>query len=91
MAVIPVHLEGSRTWPRSTTIPTAVRPVKCSACCEKPAIRAEVIEYLKTPPTRAELKALLTQMGMTPRQLLRRRGTPFDELGWTTRRKPTNN
>jgi arsenate reductase len=41
----------------------------------------EVIEYLKTPPTRAELKTLLTQMGMTPRQLLRRRGTPFDELG----------
>ncbi len=40
-----------------------------------------VIEYLRTPPTRAELKALLTQMGMTPRQLLRRRGTPFDELG----------
>jgi arsenate reductase len=40
-----------------------------------------VIEYLKTPPTRAELKDLLTRMGMTPRQLLRRRGTPFDELG----------
>ena len=40
-----------------------------------------VIEYLKTPPTRAELKDLLTTMGMTPRQLLRRRGTPFDELG----------
>jgi arsenate reductase len=40
-----------------------------------------VIEYLKTPPTRAELTDLLTRMGMTPRQLLRRRGTPFDELG----------
>jgi arsenate reductase len=40
-----------------------------------------VIEYLKTPPTRAELRDLLTKMGMTPRQLLRRRGTPFDELG----------
>ena len=40
-----------------------------------------VIEYLKTPPTRAELKQLLTQLGITPRQLLRRRGTPFDELG----------
>ena len=39
-----------------------------------------VIEYLKTPPTRAELKDLLKQMGMSPRQLLRRRGTPFDEL-----------
>ncbi len=40
-----------------------------------------IIEYLKTPPTRAELKDLLTKLGMTPRQLLRRRGTPFDELG----------
>jgi arsenate reductase len=41
----------------------------------------KVIEYLKTPPTKAELKALLAKLGMTPRQLLRRRGTPFDELG----------
>ena len=40
-----------------------------------------VIEYLKTPPSKAELKSLLKQMGMTPRQLLRRRGTPYDELG----------
>lgn len=39
-----------------------------------------VIEYLKTPPTRAELEALLKRMGITPRELLRRRGTPFDEL-----------
>jgi arsenate reductase len=41
----------------------------------------KVIEYLKTPPSKAELKSLLKQMGLTPRQLLRRRGTPFDELG----------
>jgi arsenate reductase (glutaredoxin) len=41
----------------------------------------KVIEYLKTPPSKAELKNLLKQMGMTPRQLLRRRGTPFDALG----------
>ena len=41
----------------------------------------KVIEYLKTPPSRAELKDLLKRMGMTPRQLLRRRGTPYDELG----------
>ncbi len=39
-----------------------------------------VIEYLKTPPSRAELQALLTKLGITPRQLLRRRGTPLDEL-----------
>jgi arsenate reductase (glutaredoxin) len=40
-----------------------------------------VIEYLKTPPSRAELMDLLQRMKMTPRELLRRRGTPYDELG----------
>jgi arsenate reductase len=41
----------------------------------------KIIEYLKTPPSKAELKNLLKQMGITPRQLLRRRGTPYDALG----------
>jgi arsenate reductase (glutaredoxin) len=40
-----------------------------------------IIEYLKTPPSRAELVDLITRMGITPRQLLRRKGTPYDELG----------
>ena len=39
-----------------------------------------VIEYLKTPPSRAELVSLLERMGITPRQLLREKGTPFHEL-----------
>lgn len=46
-----------------------------------------VVEYLKTPPTRAELTDLLKQMGMTPRELLRRRGTPYEELGLDDRAK----
>jgi arsenate reductase len=41
----------------------------------------QIIEYLKTPPTRAELTGLITAMGLTPRQLLRQKGTPYDELG----------
>jgi arsenate reductase len=41
----------------------------------------KVVEYLKTPPTRDELVSLLDRMDKTPRQILRRRGTPFDELG----------
>ena len=41
----------------------------------------EVVEYLKTPPGRVVLQDLLSKMRMTPRELLRRRGTPFDELG----------
>ncbi|MGA3399374.1 MAG: arsenate reductase (glutaredoxin) [Acetobacteraceae bacterium] len=40
-----------------------------------------IIEYLKTPPSRTELLDLLRRMDMTPRALLRRRGTPYDALG----------
>ena len=43
-------------------------------------LEPRVIEYLQTPPTRAELMSLLTRMGRTPRQILRRKGTPYDEL-----------
>jgi arsenate reductase (glutaredoxin) len=44
-------------------------------------VELQVIEYLKTPPTRAELVDLLHRMDMKPRALLRRRGTPYDALG----------
>ncbi|HKM62616.1 MAG TPA: arsenate reductase (glutaredoxin) [Acidisphaera sp.] len=40
-----------------------------------------IIEYLKTPPSRAELQDLIARMGMRVRDLLRRKGTPYDELG----------
>ena len=41
----------------------------------------EIIEYLKTPPSRARLVELITAMGITPRALLREKGTPYEELG----------
>lgn len=41
----------------------------------------EIIEYLKTPPSRDELKALIGRMGIKVRDLLRQKGTPYDELG----------
>jgi arsenate reductase len=41
----------------------------------------DVIEYLKTPPSRERLVALIAAMGITPRDLLREKGTPFAELG----------
>ncbi len=44
-------------------------------------VEPRIIEYLKTPPNRKELLDLLHRMGLTPRQILRRRGTPYDELG----------
>ena len=40
-----------------------------------------VIEYLKTPPTRALLVELIDRAGMVPRDLLREKGTPYAELG----------
>jgi arsenate reductase len=43
-------------------------------------VEPRVIEYLKTPPTRDELVDLLRRMGVRPRDLLRRRGTPYQEL-----------
>jgi arsenate reductase len=41
----------------------------------------DVIEYLKTPPDRETLVDLIRRMGITPRALLREKGTPYAELG----------
>jgi arsenate reductase (glutaredoxin) len=40
-----------------------------------------IIEYLKTPPTRGELRDLVRRMGISLRDVLRRKGTPYDALG----------
>ncbi|WP_321447633.1 arsenate reductase (glutaredoxin) [uncultured Cohaesibacter sp.] len=47
----------------------------------KAGIEPTIIEYLKTPPTRDELVALIDAMPITARDLLRQKGTPYDELG----------
>jgi arsenate reductase (glutaredoxin) len=44
-------------------------------------VTPRVVQYLKTPPSRAELVDLLRRMDMSPRDLLRRRGTPDHALG----------
>ena len=41
----------------------------------------EVIEYLKTPPNREKLVELISKMRISPRQLMREKGTPYAELG----------
>jgi len=43
-------------------------------------IEPTVIEYLKAPPSKEQLKALIHAMGIPVRGLLRRKGTPYDEL-----------
>ena len=44
-------------------------------------IEPHVIEYLKTPPSRAMLERLIARMGIGPRNLLRENGTPYGDLG----------
>ena len=44
-------------------------------------IEPHVVEYLKTPPARALLVELIDRADMTPRELLREKGTPYGELG----------
>ena len=44
-------------------------------------IEPDIVEYLKTPPSREALTDLVARMGITLRDLLRRKGTPFDQLG----------
>jgi arsenate reductase len=43
-------------------------------------VEPKIIEYLVTPPSRAEMQGLLAAMKMKPRDILRRKGTPYDDL-----------
>ena len=44
-------------------------------------IEPRIVDYVNEPPSAAAIKTALKAMGMTPRDLLRKRGTPYDELG----------
>lgn len=44
-------------------------------------VEPTIIEYLKTPPDRTTLIDLLHRMQMSPRELLREKGTPYAQLG----------
>lgn len=44
-------------------------------------VEPHVIEYLKTPPSRSLLEQLIARMGISTRELLREKGTPYQELG----------
>lgn len=51
------------------------------AMIREAGIEPEVIEYLKTPPSRDTLVHLIGKMGIPVRDVLRQKGTPYDELG----------
>ena len=44
-------------------------------------VEPRVVDYLKTPPARDELASLIRRMGVPVRDVLRGKGTPYDELG----------
>jgi arsenate reductase len=44
-------------------------------------VEPAIVDYVNVPPSIADIKAVLAETGMKPRDLLRRRGTPYDELG----------
>jgi arsenate reductase len=44
-------------------------------------VEPRVVEYLKTPPSAAELKDILKRLGLQPRQLMRKKETRYKELG----------
>lgn len=50
------------------------------AMIRQSGVEPEVIEYLKTPPTHAQLVGLIKTMGISARCLLREKGTPYHEL-----------
>jgi arsenate reductase len=51
------------------------------AMIRQSGVEPEVIEYLKNPPSRERLIELITGMGISTRELLREKGTPYAELG----------
>jgi arsenate reductase (glutaredoxin) len=68
---------GATIWhnPKCSTSRKVLEAIRAAG------VEPEVIEYVKNPPSRTKLVALLQRMGMTPRALLRRKGTPYDVLG----------
>ncbi|EQB03427.1 arsenate reductase [Sphingobium wenxiniae] len=51
---------------------------------EKPGVEVEIIEYLKTPPTRGQIEAVLKKAGVTPSQAVRKGEAAVKEIGLDT-------
>ncbi len=50
------------------------------AMIRQSGVEPEIIEYLNQPPSREKLVELMIRMGISPRDLLRQKGTPYDAL-----------
>ncbi len=61
--------------------PRCSKSRKTMQLIESNGINPEVVEYLKQPPSFRELSALLDQLGLEPRELMRTHETPYKEKG----------
>ncbi len=48
---------------------------------QEKGIQPEIVEYLKTPPSAADLSSLLNQLGMEPRELMRKGESEYKDNG----------
>jgi len=60
--------------------PKCSKSRNAAALLEEKGIEAEVIKYLDTPPTKEELKKVLSQLKMSPRELMRTKEEIYIEL-----------
>ena len=60
--------------------PRCSKSRNAAALLEEKGIDAEVVKYLDTPPTKEELKTLLSQLGMSARELMRTKEDVYKEL-----------
>lgn len=61
--------------------PRCSKSRKTLALLTEHGVEPEVIEYLKTPPTEAELREIVNLLGVSPRDLIRSSEAPYKELG----------
>ena len=81
-----IYVTSEVSWRKSMSDITIYHNPACGtsrnvlAIIRNTGIEPEIIAYLETPPSRDKLVALICAMGMPVRDLLRRKGTPYDEL-----------
>lgn len=75
---------GRKLWAVSVTIyhnPACGTSRNTLEIIRATGVDPDVILYLETPPSRDTLVSLIERMGITPRDLLRQKGTPYADLG----------
>lgn len=68
---------------RNVTIwhnPRCSKSRNAAALLEEKGIKAEVVKYLDTPPSKEELKEVLKMLGISPRELMRTKEAIYKEL-----------